>query len=137
MKPLPQILPLRYLIVDDDQFTCACITKLLERWGAEEVKSIDHAPDAIHWLQEIPAVPDIVMCDLNMPEMDGIEFMQVLAEQKFVGDIILMSASSAMIETFKTLVEARGLNVLGALSKPLKVEELVPLISRLKIEETE
>lgn len=132
MASIPPILPLRYLVVDDDQFTCDCICKLLERWGADRVKTINNGPDAINWLSNPANLPDIVICDLNMPEMDGIEFMQLLSRQKFTGDILLISGSVEMLSTFNNLVQAAGLNVLGSLPKPLKVDEMIPLIYQLE-----
>lgn len=133
MNAIPPILALRYLVVDDDRFTCDCIAKLLHRWGAEHVQTIDNGDEALEWLKSTPQLPDIIICDLNMPEMDGIEFMRLLAKQQFKGDIILITASEPLLNSFLSLVKANGLNVLGALPKPLQVDEIIPLITQIDV----
>lgn len=131
MNTIPSVSAFRYLIIDDDNFTCDCIVKLLQRHGAQHVKAMDNALDALGWLEKNSSPPDIIICDLNMPEMDGIEFMQMLAKQNFKGGILLISASIIMLETFMNLVRAKGLNVLGSVSKPLNLDKIVPLISHM------
>ena len=121
----------RYLIVDDDKFTCDLITLFLTKKGAAEVMVADDGKNAIEKLQAASTLPDIIICDLNMPNLDGVEFLHYLAEELFTGGIILMSGSDKiLLNAVGRLGKAQFLTVLGTLEKPFSPDMLVEFLSQ-------
>jgi CheY-like chemotaxis protein len=65
-----------------------------------------------------------------MPDMDGLEFLRHLAARSFSGGIVLISGEDTRIlKAAEELVQAHDLNFLGALSKPLKPQDLSALLA--------
>ena len=74
--------------------------------------------------------PQLLFCDLNMPQMDGISFLGHLAEQQFTGAIIITSALNAeVLISVNKMCQNYGLNLLGILSKPTHIEQLQQLLT--------
>jgi CheY-like chemotaxis protein len=74
--------------------------------------------------------PDLVILDLAIPGIDGIELLQFLAEENSRASILLMSGiDPSMREAALHLGEARGLRMLGVVSKPVRVAELRSLLA--------
>lgn len=117
------------LIVDDDTFITNLTTRMLKKLGVERISS---ALDGHEGLREISASrPDIILCDLNMPEMDGLEFLRHLGEEKVGSGIILVSGEDKrVLQTATQLAKAHHLNVLGSLQKPIKPAPLKSLLDR-------
>ncbi len=120
-----------YLIVDDDEFTCQCIASLLKRAGANSIRVAANGTIAIEQLKSPAGIPGIIICDLNMPETDGVEYMMHLAKKNFAGGIILISGSPGkLLDSVMRLAKAHHLNVLGTLSKPINADQLMGLLAK-------
>ncbi|WP_281546091.1 EAL domain-containing response regulator [Grimontia sp. SpTr1] len=66
--------------------------------------------------------PDLVFCDLELPDMDGIKLLSNAAERGFMGCIVITSAASQKVmDTVKSMCEHMSLNVLGVLPKPASI----------------
>src|SRR3546814_4058547 len=71
---------------------------------------------------------DLVLCDLSMPGMDGIEFLRHLAEREMPPAVILLSGQdTGILNTAVRLGRAHGLSVLGSISKPFTLPPLKAL----------
>ena len=71
-----------------------------------------------------------MFCDLQMPEMDGVEVIRHLADLNYSGCLILVSGEDQRIlETAHGIAEMRGLNLVGSLTKPLSVDSLCELLA--------
>jgi EAL domain-containing protein (putative c-di-GMP-specific phosphodiesterase class I)/DNA-binding response OmpR family regulator/HPt (histidine-containing phosphotransfer) domain-containing protein len=121
--PPGEVAGLRVLVVDDDIFMRDVVCASLANLGVEQVAA---AADGMEGVQSISHFrPDVVICDLNMPGMDGVEFLRHLAERSFLGGVLLFSGEDELIlRTTEDLVREHGLNLLGALSKPVSSDEL-------------
>jgi EAL domain-containing protein (putative c-di-GMP-specific phosphodiesterase class I)/CheY-like chemotaxis protein/HPt (histidine-containing phosphotransfer) domain-containing protein len=110
------------LLVDDDPIMLSAQSHMLRSMGYEHVASVGNAQAAYDLLNSHRALGqpiDIIICDLNMPEIDGIEFLQMLNAANFVCGVILLSGEGARImHTVQKLLSGRGLRILGALKKP-------------------
>jgi CheY-like chemotaxis protein len=120
---------LRILLLDDDDFMVEMLSDMIAGLGYGNV----HAEtDARRALEALPGFrPDLLICDLSMPDMDGIEFLRTVAEQGFDGGVILLSGmDSGILRAAETLATAQGLAILGACSKPLPRARLAELLAR-------
>ncbi|MBC7994672.1 MAG: EAL domain-containing response regulator [Rhizobacter sp.] len=107
------------LLLDDDQFMLDVLSGLLRSMDYEVAGTSASAEGALALLLEKPHAVDVVVCDLNMPGVDGIEFLQRLGKTPFRGSVILLSGEGLRImHTVQKLLGNSGPLILGALEKP-------------------
>lgn len=121
---------LNILLVDDDNFVQMIIKDLLYDMGILNVDSVSDG------LQAVAAVADnhyeLILCDLNMPEMDGIEFFRHLSEIDFNGGIAILSGSNIeLLDFVANLVKGRKLELLGILTKPIDPQNLRKILDKV------
>lgn len=117
------------MLVDDEPSILALSSRILENMGYRKPVTFTSGQLALEHFKASQMIIDIIMCDLNMPEMNGVEFLRHMSDEDYSGGIILVSAEDERIlETAKDLAKARNLNVLGYISKPLKKEMLKLLL---------
>jgi EAL domain-containing protein (putative c-di-GMP-specific phosphodiesterase class I)/AmiR/NasT family two-component response regulator len=128
------IASLRFLVAEDHDFQRVTLVKMLEGLGAGIVHEAADGSMALNILQD-PARPvDIVISDLEMPGMDGMEFVRHLAETGARISIILASAlEPKVLESVATMSHVYGINLLGVVEKPLTPGKLLPLIKCFRI----
>ena len=74
--------------------------------------------------------PDLILCDLNMPEGDGIEMFAKLKQNDCDAAIVIVSsAAPGLVHAAEQLAHAYGLNIPGKLSKPLDAKALSAVIA--------
>lgn len=128
-SPALQVTPRRVLLLDDDQFMLEVLRDMLDTLDGLDGSGrfVVHAEsDARRALDALPRyAPELLICDLAMPDMDGIEFLQGAALQGYGGRVILVSALEDGVRNAATeLARAMGLRVAGAFRKPLGIEQL-------------
>lgn len=115
--------PLRVLVLDDDPLLLEIMRDMLASCGPHVIVTESEARTALLRLDE--AMPDVLICDLMLPEMDGIEFMQAAAAHGYRGKVILLSSlEDGVREAAGDLARALGLQVVGSYRKPLAPEQL-------------
>ena len=129
--PIPSAnAPLRVLLLDDDTFMLALLADMLADLGQCEVRCESDAKRAL--LSLAGDAPDLLLCDLSMPDMDGIEFLHAAAGAGFRGQVMLLSGMDVGVRrSAERLARAHGLNVLGAYKKPISQDELGSALARL------
>jgi EAL domain-containing protein (putative c-di-GMP-specific phosphodiesterase class I)/signal transduction histidine kinase/DNA-binding response OmpR family regulator/HPt (histidine-containing phosphotransfer) domain-containing protein len=131
---------LSILVVDDDYITHKVTALLLDDMGFRNVHSALSGPRGLEILSEQDDAIDIVVCDLNMPDMDGVEFTRRLAERNFEGSLIFISGEDIRIlKTVEKLAIEHGLHVLGAIEKPVtqaKLSEMLLLLDQINSEKS-
>ena len=120
---------LKILVIDDEEFALNFSVRILNDLGCDKVITAENGKFAIERLINAREPVDIIICDLKMPEMDGFEFMQYLASNHYTCGLIFISGEyDYMLETAYDLASRKNVNVLGAISKPMKsdmIEELL------------
>jgi len=106
------------LVVDDDPVIRALVRAGLEKLDLNEVLTAEDGEDARGILEARDV--DLVVTDLLMPRMDGIELIRWARQAGFTPEWIILSA----LETFDVAVEAVQLGAFDFLSKPPRLEEL-------------
>src|ERR1022692_3105134 len=128
----------RILVLDDDAFILKTISHALGRLGYAQVVTTSSAAQALTLLRDDGGAVDFVFCDLNMPEMDGIEFLRELADRGFAGGVALISGEdSRTLKTAEDLARARRLTVVGVIEKPVRAEALEALLAQWQSEPQE
>jgi len=111
----------RVLIVDDEPVIRLDLKAMLEAMGHVVVGEADNGETALQLARTLQ--PDLVIADIMMPEMDGIELSRRLAKERIAPVLILTAYSEqAMIEG------ADRAGVLGYLVKPFREVDLAPAI---------
>ncbi|QOY94071.1 response regulator [Massilia sp. UMI-21] len=128
-SPAPQAAPRRVLLLDDDRFMLAVLRDMfdmLDKGGGGGPFDVHAEDDARRALVALPRhAPELLVCDLAMPDMDGIEFLQAAADQGFNGRVILVTGmEDGVRDAASELARALGLQVAGAFRKPLAIEQL-------------
>jgi EAL domain-containing protein (putative c-di-GMP-specific phosphodiesterase class I)/FixJ family two-component response regulator len=123
----------RILLLDDDPFMLKLLRRQLAELSYTQVDAFDSGQKALEQLNSSKALYDLILLDINMPEMDGVEFIRQLVQCRYSGSVILVSGEAGRIlESVERLIEAHRLTALGHLQKPVKPEDLATLIGRLK-----
>lgn len=108
----------KILVVDDSQFQRKNICSFLVAEGFEIIE----AENGRDGLDKIAAnSPDLIMTDLLMPEMDGIQFLAALQENNITTPVFILTSD---IQANKK-VQCLELGAAGFLSKPLRKAELL------------
>jgi EAL domain-containing protein (putative c-di-GMP-specific phosphodiesterase class I) len=122
---------LTVLVVDDDELMLDLAVAALDSLGFGRISAALSGEHGLRILDELGA--DVVLCDLNMPEMDGVEFLRHLSARRYDGCIVLMSGEDQRIlRTAESLAKAHGLNVLGAVEKPISAPMLALLRDQIE-----
>lgn len=99
----------RVLVLDDDKFMLEFISHLLRELGVNEVLVAEDGKAGLFVLSAQVAAVDLLICDIEMPGMDGIEFLRNIADQNYRGRIVLFSGVNPdLLKATERLATARG-----------------------------
>lgn len=120
------------LVVDDDHVVLQQVKSMLQALGVNEVLTAENGRQAIDMLAARKNEIDVLVCDLSMPEMDGVELIRRFSKSGFTGGIILISgADSKLLSTVNKLALLQGVRVLGQLQKPVNSAQLAVLLAHI------
>jgi EAL domain-containing protein (putative c-di-GMP-specific phosphodiesterase class I)/AmiR/NasT family two-component response regulator len=125
-----EIARLRFLVVEDQGFQRWLVGNLLQDLGAKAVLSAGDGVAALEILKSADPPIDVVVSDLDMPGMDGMELIRHMAQLNLSARLVLVSSlEGRLIATVETMARAYGVNLLGAIQKPLTANKLRGLIA--------
>ena len=121
---------LRFLVVEDHGFQRWMMGNLLEVMGAKHVLCAADGAAALEVLGSLDPPPDIVVSDLDMPGMDGMELIRHLGDVGHPVSLILVSSlERSLIASVESMARAYGVRLLGAIEKPATATKLGNLIN--------
>jgi EAL domain-containing protein (putative c-di-GMP-specific phosphodiesterase class I)/ActR/RegA family two-component response regulator len=120
----------RVLVIDDDSAVCELVSALAGTMGLV----CDTTKDPSNFLKQVKPETSLILLDLMMPEMDGVEVLRLLGERRSKARILLMSGmDKRILETAEKLAQSLGLSVVGHLQKPFPLNELKDILSSLAV----
>ena len=111
----------RIVIADDESLIRMDLREMLTNLGYLVVGDVGDGRSAVNLAKELR--PDIVIMDIKMPDMDGIEAARILTEER-IAPVLLLSAYSQQ----ELVTKAREAGVAGYLVKPFRESDLTPAI---------
>ena len=113
------------MVVEDHEFQRRTTLQILANLGAGTLLEAADGEQALALLASQPR-PDIVICDLDMPNMDGVEFLRHLSEWGTQAAIVIASGlDGAVLRSAEETARGYGLEILGAIRKPLTARMLL------------
>ncbi len=119
-------------LVDDLEMTNVMHQVLLRQLHLEDkVKSFTNPEEALDDLRfnKSNMAPKLVLLDINMPEMNGFEFLEFMALEEFPLNIDVIMVTSSTEYADKILAEKYPQFVKGFVQKPLQIENLVEIMT--------
>ncbi|MBL0312771.1 MAG: EAL domain-containing response regulator [Holophagaceae bacterium] len=121
------------MVVEDHDFQRRMTLQMLKDMGAGVLLEAANGRAALSLLVDRGEPVDIIFCDLDMPEMDGVEFISHVAQDQLAQSIAVISAMEiSILNTVETMAKAYGLQVLGTISKPFDLHELTRCVANFQ-----
>ncbi|WP_117885688.1 response regulator [Aureibaculum luteum] len=121
---------LKILLIEDDLIEVMKFKRAISSLGLNhQLIEATNGEDALKILEEKDNIPDIILLDLNMPKINGIEFLSILKKDntlKYVPTVILTTSSNQ-----RDLLACYEIGIAGYVLKPLKYEDYVQKIEKL------
>lgn len=121
---------LNVLLIEDDAIEVMKFNRVLKTLELNhKVIEANNGEEALQILREKEQIPDIILLDLNMPKLNGIEFLSILKNDeklRYIPAIILSTSSN-----HSDVLECYKIGIAGYVIKPLKYEDYVSRIQKV------
>lgn len=122
--------PLNVLLIEDDMIEVMKLNRVASALDLKHtIMEANNGEEALKLLEKKDNLPDIILLDLNMPKINGIEFLKILKNDerlKYIPTIILTTSNNQ-----RDLLECYKEGIAGYVLKPLKYEHYVQKIEKL------
>lgn len=116
----------KVLVVDDSESDYIIAEVAIMEYDPEvEVLHAKDGQEALDILDQLEVVPDVILLDINMPGMNGYEFLEVYMEKDYDSSIVTMLSTSDQDEDKERCLKYSFVNVY--IVKPLEKEDLVTI----------
>jgi YesN/AraC family two-component response regulator len=116
---------LRFLVIDDNAHMRRILRTLLHGFGTREVYEAEDGAAGLEAFTHY--MPDIVITDIYMPVMNGLEMVEQLRREGFDGEFVILSGYA----DFEYARKAMRLNIVDYLSKPATVQTITEVLERV------
>jgi DNA-binding NtrC family response regulator len=116
--------PKRILVVDDEENARIGLSRLLEREGYI-VESVGNGFEALNYLRQQEV--NLIITDINMPEMNGIVFLKELNKSYPQSNVIMITAYGGV----ESYIESMNQGAFEYINKPVKIEELNSILKKI------
>jgi len=127
---LKMIKSLNILLIEDDTIEVMKFNRVVKTLNLNhKIIEANNGEEALEILRIKEIIPDIILLDLNMPKLNGLEFLRILKNDeslKFIPSIVLTTSSN-----HKDLLECYKIGIAGYLLKPLKYDDYMERIKKL------
>jgi EAL domain-containing protein (putative c-di-GMP-specific phosphodiesterase class I) len=124
---------LRVLVVEDSVVQRGFLVRALNELCPCSVLEADNGRTALAILNDASRPVDVVLCDLAMPEMDGMAFIGQLASIEPAPALGIVSGQpQRVLESVEVMARAHGLKTLGSLHKPANKDGLAALLKHFE-----
>ncbi|SDX04321.1 response regulator [Flavobacterium degerlachei] len=121
---------LNILLIEDDAIEVMKFNRVLSSMELKhKIIEANNGEEALTILKVKEIIPDIIILDLNMPKINGIEFLGILKEDdylKYIPSVILTTSNNRV-----DVMECYRIGIAGYLVKPLKYDDYVDRIKKL------
>jgi DNA-binding NtrC family response regulator len=114
----------RILVVDDEENARMALSRLLAKEGFL-VESVANGFEALNYLRQQEV--NLIVTDINMPEMNGITFLKELNRSYPQSNVIMITAYGGV----ESYIEAMNLGAFEYINKPVKIEELKSILKKI------
>lgn len=122
---------LKILVVEDETFQRNILIRILSNMGLTTIYEALDGNSALEFLKKQSNHPDIIICDINMPSMDGMELIRNLSQRKKKIAIIIASGlEHALVHSIETMALAYSMPILGIIEKPVSRDKLAILFQK-------
>ncbi|MEQ8663485.1 MAG: EAL domain-containing response regulator, partial [Gammaproteobacteria bacterium] len=122
---------LAVVVVEDHAFQRRLLARLLATLGCNQVTETAHGREALAHL-ETGHPADLLVCDLDMPEMDGLALIRHVGEARLAVPVLITSGQPrALIDSAESMAIAYGVRLVGTLDKPVTRAALAEALARL------
>ncbi len=121
---------LNILLIEDDAIEVMKFNRVLNTLKMNhKIVEANNGEEALEVLKLKNTIPDIIILDLNMPKINGIEFLRILKDDAFLRYIpaIILTTSN----NHKDLLECYKIGIAGYVIKPLKYEDYLDKINKI------
>ena len=121
---------LKILLVEDDTIEVMKLKRVVDTLNLNHnILHASNGEEALEMLQNKNSLPNIILLDLNMPKINGLEFLKILKSDRqlrFIPTIVLTTSLNK-----RDVLECYKIGIAGYLLKPLKYDEYVSRIEKL------
>ena len=121
---------LKILLIEDDMIEVMKLKRVISSLQLNHhIIEANNGEEALKLLEQKDRLPDIILLDLNMPKISGIEFLSILKKDvhlRYIPTIILTTSNNR-----NDLLECFKIGVAGYVLKPLKYEDYVSKIEKV------
>lgn len=139
---------LHVLLVDDDAFLLELMVEIFSSMGVASVQVAHSGLDGLSVYRKASPTPNVVICDLCMPQLGGMEFLSQLAKEHCQADILIISGHNhtppddpnwqlakydgPLLHLAEKMARLQGLKVCGTFEKPITREKAFDMIQLLQ-----
>ena len=121
---------LNILLIEDDTIEVMKFNRVIKTLGLNhKIIEANNGEEALLILKDKEIIPDVIFLDLNMPKINGIEFLQILKADdylRYIPAVILTTSNN-----HKDVLECYKIGIAGYVLKPLKYDDYVERVRKM------
>jgi EAL domain-containing protein (putative c-di-GMP-specific phosphodiesterase class I) len=122
---------LSFLVAESEPVQRTLLVNILKSQGSKKVYAANDGREALDVLLKQRAAVDVIICEVHMPGMDGMQFIRAAAEADYRGSVIIVGAlERSQLSSAEATATSFGINLLGVITKPVTRASLEGVLAR-------